>query len=60
MRFTNLLNYHLIDDVTLVFFVCLGDDLIFFFFLLQQFEKGKLWTRTLINYLSLLYYKRTD
>ena len=39
----------LIDDVTLVFFVCLRDDLILAF-LLQQFETWKRWTRTLIDY----------
>ena len=39
----------LIDDVTLVFFVCLRDDLILAF-LLQQFETRKRWTRTLIDY----------
>ena len=39
----------LIDDVTLVLFVCLRDDLILAF-LLQQFETGNRWTRILINY----------
>ena len=35
--------------MTLVFFVCLRDDLILAF-LLQQFETGNGWTRTLIDY----------
>ena len=49
----------MIDDVMLVFFVCLRDDLSLAF-LLQQFETGNRWTWTLINYYHYITSKPTN